>query len=145
MKKASAAPARILLADDNTHGLMARAVILREQGYTVETALCGEDAWELYQKSPFDLVVTDYRMGTMDGLQLIRNIRATDSPARIILLSGFAAGMGLTEASSGADEVITKGCKEVPELLRAVNRLAHQPPRRGPASVRRTSARKAAR
>ena len=131
--------ASILLVDDNTHGLVARGMILKEIGHTVTTAQSGEEAWELFQKTPFDLVVTDYRMGKMDGLELIRLIRASGSPARVILLSGFVGCLGMTDAATGADEVIAKSSKEVPELLRAVKKLAHQPPRRKPGSSIRKS------
>ena len=99
-------------------------MILADHGYGVETALSGEEAWEIFQKHQFDIVVTDLRMGGIDGMELIRRIRATDAPARIILLSGFVDCLGLTTESSGADELINKSNKEVPELLRAIRKLA---------------------
>lgn len=136
MKLDAAPSARILLVDDNPHGLLARRMILQESGYGVETALSGEEAWEIFQKSHFDVVVTDYRMGGMDGLQLISLIRGSESPVRIIMLSGFVACLGMTRESTGADEVLTKSNKEVPELLRAVKRLAQSPPRRRPGSAK---------
>src|SRR5579863_10425392 len=108
-------------------------MILADHGYGVETALSGEEAWELFQKNPFDIVVTDLRMGGIDGLELIRRIHGTDAPTRIILLSGFVDALGLTVETSGADELINKSNKEVPELLRAVRKLA-QPRRKKPSS-----------
>jgi CheY-like chemotaxis protein len=130
MKTDDNSSVRILLVDDNKLGLTARKMILEDAGYGVETALSGEDAWEIFQKTQFDIVVTDFRMGAMDGLQLIRMIRDSGSPARIVLLSGFAGCLGMTPETSGADEVIVKSNKEVPELLRAVKRFAAQPARR---------------
>ena len=65
-------------------------------------------------------------MSGIDGVELIRRIRATDSPARIILLSGFIGCLGMTEQSTGADELISKSNKEVPELLRAIRKLASE-------------------
>jgi CheY-like chemotaxis protein len=113
-------------------------MILEDAGYGVETALSGEDAWELIQKIQFDVVVTDFRMGLMDGVQLIALIRQSGSVARIILLSGFVGCLGMTAESTGADEVLVKSNTEVPELLRAVRKLANQPiPRRPPAAVRK--------
>ena len=135
MKTDAASTVQILLVDDNLVGLMARKMILEAAGYGAETAVSGEEAWEIFQKIQFDVVVTDFRMGGMDGVQLIRMIREAGSPARIVLLSGFAACLGMTEESSGADEVLCKSNKEVPELLRAVKRLAAQPPRRAPSSA----------
>ena len=127
MKKDDASAARILLVDDNTRGLTARRMILADHGYGVETALSGEEAWEIFQKNRFDVVVTDLRMGGMDGVELIRWIRATDSPTGIILLSGFVDCLGMTAQSTGADELINKSNKEVPELLRAVEKAGHSP------------------
>jgi CheY-like chemotaxis protein len=137
MKTTPATPPSILLVDDNTHGLVARRMILQEVGYTVATARSGEEAWEEFQRTAFDVVVTDYRMGMMDGLELIRLIRASGSPSRVILLSGFVGCLGMNDAATGADEVIAKSNKEVPELLRAVKKLAYNPPRRSPGSSTR--------
>jgi CheY-like chemotaxis protein len=134
MKKDDVSVFRILLVDDNERGLTARGIILADYGYTVETALSGEEAWEIFQKQQFDVVVTDLRMGAMDGVELIRRIRATDSPAGIILLSGFIDCLGMTAQSTGADELINKSNKEVPELLRAVRKLCTRPRRRKPGS-----------
>ncbi len=135
MKNSLSAPVRILLADDNQHGLLARKMILEDQGFDVRTATSGEEAWGIFQHSSFDVVVTDYRMNGMTGVDLIGLIRGSGSPARVIMLSGFASAMGMTEASTGADEVIAKSNKEVPELLRAVKKLAHLPLKRGPGSA----------
>jgi CheY-like chemotaxis protein len=136
MKKDLVPAARILLVDDNARGLTARKMILADHGYAVVTALSGEEAWEIFQESRFDVVVTDLRMGGIDGVELIRRIRAKDAPARIILLSGFIDCLGLTAESSGADELINKSNKEVPELLRAIRKLAAHPRRRKPGSDR---------
>lgn len=130
--------AKILLVDDNANGLTARKLILVEQGYSVETALSGEAAWELFQTIHFDVVVTDYKMTGMDGIELIRLIRESHSPARIIMLSGYAARAGLTPEAIGADELLAKSNKEVPELLRAVKKLSVRPRGRGVASARST-------
>jgi CheY-like chemotaxis protein len=88
----------------------------------------------MFQQARFDVVVTDYRLKGMNGGDLIRLIRNSDSPARVILLSGFIGVLGLNEENTMADELILKTNKEVPELLRAVRKLAHQTPRRRPPS-----------
>jgi DNA-binding NarL/FixJ family response regulator len=94
----------------------------------------------LFQAQRFDIVITDYRLKGMNGGELIRLIRAADSPARVILLSGFIGALGLNEENTMADELILKSSKEVPELLRAVRKLAHQSPRRRPPSPEGSSA-----
>lgn len=135
MKLSPFSPVRILLADDNQHGLLARQMILQDQGYEVVTTTSGEEGWAMFQGSHFDLVVTDYKMKQMNGVDFIALIRGSGSPARVIMLSGFASKMGMTAATSGADELIAKSHKEVPELLRAVKKLAHTPLRRGAGSA----------
>lgn len=144
MKKDPVPPGRILLVDNNGRGLTARKMILTEHGYNVQTASSGEEAWEIFQKNPFDVVVTDLLMDGIDGIELIRRIRATDSPARTILLASYIESLGQTAESSGADELINKSNKEVPELLRAVRKLAAHPRRRSPGSQRtgRTAAKR---
>jgi CheY-like chemotaxis protein len=140
MKKEEARPVRVLLVDDNVHGLTARKMILLDHGYEVETAQSGEEAWEIFQIHQFDVVVTDLRMGGIDGVEVIRRIRASGSPARIILLSGFAGCLGLTEKSTGADELVLKSSKEVPELLRAIGKLSVMARRKPPTHAGHTRA-----
>ncbi len=135
MKKEEARPVRVLLVDDNVHGLTARKMILLDHGYEVETARSGEEAWEIFQTHHFDVVVTDLRMSGIDGVELIRLIRESGSPARFILLSGFVGCLALTEKSTGADEVIAKSNKEVPELLRAIGKLSVTPRRKPPTNA----------
>jgi CheY-like chemotaxis protein len=73
----------------------------------------------------------------MDGVQVIRNIRATDPNARVILLSGFVEPLGLTEENTGADAVIAKSSHEPTNLVRAVKRLLNRTWRKPPASQKR--------
>ena len=134
MKTEAPLPVTVLLVDDNIHGLSARKVILQEQGYSVDIALSGEEAWDLYQKQTYDVVVTDFRMTGMDGVELIRLIRSASPLARTILLSGFVGCLGMTEQSTGADEVICKSNREMQDLIRSIRRLHSRPARLGPTS-----------
>ncbi|HTT65719.1 MAG TPA: response regulator [Bryobacteraceae bacterium] len=120
----------ILLVDDNRQGLIARRSLLQELGYNISTATGGDEALELLAKQNFDVVVTDFKMPRMNGVELIRRIRSTQAGARIILLSGFVEPLGLTEQSTGADVVIVKSAGEVGQLTRSVKRLLSQPARK---------------
>jgi CheY-like chemotaxis protein len=125
----------ILLVDDNRQGLIARKSLLQELGCSVSTATSGDEALNLFRNKKFDIVVTDYKMPRMDGIELIKRIRDLPSSARIILLSGFVEPLGLTEATTGADVVISKSAGEVGHLTRSVKRLLHQPPSKPAASA----------
>lgn len=127
-------PPHVLLVDDNRDGLLVRRALLEELGCTVEVAHNGEEGFELFQASNFDVVVTDYRMPEMNGIELIARIRQINPNARIILLSGLAGLLGLTEESTGADCVIAKSANEAGQLTRAVKRLLNAGKRKPPAS-----------
>src|SRR5436853_6651076 len=98
--------AHLLLVDDNHNGLMARRSLLEEQGFVITTATNGEEAFELFSKGKFDLIVTDFRMPKLNGADLIRRVRTSQPNLSIILLSGFLDAYGLDEQSTGADVVI---------------------------------------
>jgi CheY-like chemotaxis protein len=115
--------ALILMVDDNRDGVSARRFVLEELGYEVISAGCGAEALKLAGEHQFDLVVTDYKMEPMDGLELIKNLRAGDFGMPIILLSGFVENLGLRPESTGADVVVQKSANEVANLLRHTKRL----------------------
>ena len=115
--------ARILLVDDNANGLAARKSVLEELGYRIVTSTSGADALEQFAAFRFDLVVTDYKMPRMDGLELIGRLRKATPDLPIVLVSGYVDTMGMNEASTGADVVIQKSANEVSHLVRSVNRL----------------------
>jgi len=115
--------ASILLVDDNRDGILARRSVLEELGYQVVTAGCGSDALQIADERTFDLVITDYKMSPMDGLELISNLRGRNVKTPIILLTGFAESLGLRSGNTGADVVIQKSSNEVANLMRHTKRL----------------------
>lgn len=117
----------ILLVDDNSDGIMARSAVLEELGYEVAPACCGSDALQLAAKKSFDLVITDYKMAPIDGLELIRQLRENEFKKPIILLTGFAENLGLRPDGTGADVVIQKSSNEVASLVRHTRRLLSAP------------------
>lgn len=114
---------RILLVDDNANGLSARRSVLEELGHRISTAGSGAEALDHLSTTRFDLMVTDYRMPRMDGVELIARVRKQFPGMSVILLSGFVDGLGLSENNTGADVVIQKSANEVSHLVRSVGRL----------------------
>jgi len=115
--------ANILLVDDNANGLAARRAVLNELGHNIFTASSGAQALEKFSSQQIDLVVTDYKMPRMDGLELIARLRKLAPALPLVLISGFADTLGLNEESTGADVVIQKSNNEVAHLVRAIGRL----------------------
>jgi CheY-like chemotaxis protein len=124
------------MVDDNANGLTARKTILEEQGHHVITASNGHQALEIFAEHKFDLVITDYKMPKMNGIELIAALRERTPNVRIVMLSGFADALGLTAQSTGADGVVQKSAHEVPHLVRMVTRvlLKKPTPRKKPPS-----------
>lgn len=128
----SAPSALVLLVDGNKSGLAARKAVLQEAGYTVKTSDSAEGALELFARFQFQVVVTDYQLPALSGVDFIRELRARSAALPVILISGFADALGLHEANTGADIVIQKSANEVNHLVRAVKRLLNRKPARKP-------------
>ena len=120
-------PALILLVDDNLDGVVARRSVLEELGYKVVPATSGYDALQTLERQQFDLVITDYKMSPIDGLEFIAALRQRGFQIPVILLSGFAESLGFRKETSGADAVIQKSSNEIAQLLRCTKRLLTPP------------------
>ncbi|GAF11449.1 DNA-binding response regulator, AraC family [Bacillus sp. JCM 19045] len=84
---------KVLIVDDESavrEGL--RAIIpWEEYGFEVtELAKDGQEALHLCHNQSFDLLLSDIRMGQMDGLQLIKAIRTFDNRLHCLILTGYA-------------------------------------------------------
>ena len=133
--------ARILLIDDNKLGLTARKAVLEELGYQVTTVGSAFDGLKRFAESEFELIVTDYKMPRMNGVEFIRKLRKEAPALPIILLSGFADALGLDEGNTGADIVIQKSANEVTRLVRGVRKLLRRKAPRKPAISQRATRR----
>lgn len=116
-------PALILLVNDKHDGVVARRSVLEELGYKVVCACCGADALEFAGQQNFDLVITDYKMKPMDGIELIAEMRRRGFQKPAILLTGFAESLTLHKEQTGADTVIQKSANEISALVRHTKRL----------------------
>jgi len=130
----------ILLVDDNQDGLLVRKALLEEIGCSVETAHNGEEGLKLFQSANFSVVITDYRMPGMNGVEFIGRIRSLNANARVILLSGFVDPLGLTEENTAADLVVAKSSNEASHLVRGVKRLMNRTAARKPPNRQRSVA-----
>ena len=119
--------ATILLVDDNQDGVIARRSVLEELGYKVVSARCGLDALQAVEEQNFDLIITDYKMSPINGVEFIAKLRGRNFKNPIILLTGFADSLGLKPESTGADVVLQKSANEVSNLVRYTKRLLPPP------------------
>ena len=102
---------KILIADDHELSRFKLKTDLEKWGHEVAAAEDGEQAWELFQRHRYAIVITDWMMPKLDGLELVKMIRTADQAdyVYIILLTAKAekhdivAGMG-----AGADDFLSK-------------------------------------
>ena len=89
---------QILIVDDDPQALELLAFILEHEGYQVTSATNGQEALQLMRSGRFRLVVSDWEMPGMNGVELCRNIRQRgfSSYVYIILLTSRDAKPGTT-------------------------------------------------
>ncbi len=119
-------PAKILVADDEKDILRALEFLLRGEGYSVKTALDGEEALEIFRKEPCDIVLTDLKMPGMDGLGLLDRIKTLNPAAIVVLMSAYATVESAVEAmkKGAADYIVKPFINE--EVKMTVRRLLEQ-------------------
>lgn len=82
--------ARVLVADDDEAMRLLVAATLAGEGYTVAEASSGPDVVRKFDALSADLVVLDFRMPGMTGIEVIEKLRARDHGTPIILMTAFA-------------------------------------------------------
>jgi DNA-binding response OmpR family regulator len=101
--------AHILLVEDDRTARMLLADVLKGAGYQVTMAPDGEAALEVLGERPFDVVITDIRMRTIDGIQVLQKARERTLPPAVILLTGFGSlETAIAALRSGAFDYLLK-------------------------------------
>nr|VFJ46964.1 MAG: Response regulator receiver domain-containing protein [Candidatus Kentron sp. DK] len=80
---------KILIVDDEEDIVQQFTRTLKGQGYAVEPAYSGEEAWEKYQNEYFDVVLADWKMGRMNGLELLKRIDDNVPRSQVIMITAF--------------------------------------------------------
>src|SRR4029079_17341429 len=100
---------RILVVDDEANARTALAELLRDEGYEVETAADAFKALGKYESFTPHVVVTDLKMPGMDGIELVKKIRAMEDPASVVVMTAFGAVSSAVDAMrAGAADYLTK-------------------------------------
>lgn len=100
---------RVLVVDDEENIRVMLAAVLKKQGYAVDVASNGAHALDALQKRSYDIVVSDFRMPEMDGLELLRQIRDRRIRTTVIMITAYGGTDQMTEALRlGAHDYISK-------------------------------------
>jgi DNA-binding NtrC family response regulator len=88
----------ILIVDDEDQICSELEGYLSQKGYKTITANNGSDAYDLFMSEKPVCVLTDYRMPIMDGIELLKMIKAANRHVQVILISGVADMKAIVEA-----------------------------------------------
>lgn len=97
--------------------------LFRERGYQVDGAADGEEAIERLQEAPYDLVLTDLRLGhRIDGLDLLDYVKQRYSDVEVIIMTAYGSvESGMIAIQRGAYDYLTKPFREH-EVMQLVRR-----------------------
>jgi len=117
----------ILLVDDSPRICEHLAEILEPEGYRIDRATGGEEALRRLASRSFDLIITDLRMPGVDGMDLLRHLRANSPDTLAIVSTGYGSVKSAVEATKlGAFDFLTKPVK-AEEIVHTVKRaLEHR-------------------
>jgi CheY-like chemotaxis protein len=91
-------PIRVLVVDDEKDFLFTMDYWLRTKGYEVVTAANGQEAIEIINKKPVDIIFLDMHMPVMDGVETLKKIREINKDTPVIIITAYAADEKRIEA-----------------------------------------------
>jgi CheY-like chemotaxis protein len=111
---------RILIVDDEKMQLVLRAALLEACGYKVVAVQNGVEAVAVFKQQSFDLVITDWLMPNMTGLDVARELKNYNPDVPIIMLTGWDKLLDVSDPRRrDVDMVLPKPC-DAEMLLKVV-------------------------
>lgn len=103
------APKKVLIVDDAGPVIVLCVNVLQSLGYSAKGVNRGEAALELLRKEPFDLMIVDYKMPGMNGLQVWEQARTIRDGMAFVLVTGHATPQIIDEANRlGCQSILLK-------------------------------------
>jgi two-component system nitrogen regulation response regulator NtrX len=119
-------PSSILIVDDEGGIRQSLSGVLREDGYQVEAVASGEECLQLIQQQSVDLVLLDVWLDGLDGLEVLRRLRESDSGPMVVMISGHGNIETAVRATKlGAFEFLEKPLSLEKVSLVVKNALEH--------------------
>ena len=118
---------RILVIDDDQAHREGMVLLLEDEGYQVDEADGAEPAMELINQHQYNLIITDYKMQNIDGMELLKMINDHDPLLKVIMVTGYSSIEHAVEAIHlGALDYIPKPVDPV-KLKKVVSRAISVP------------------
>ncbi len=103
---------RIIVIDDDKSVLRAFALILKKDGYDVDTAESGREAMEKVEAGKYNAALIDFRLPDIDGTDLLHKIQKIHPEVAKIIITGFPSlETGMKSVDVGADAYLVKPVK----------------------------------
>lgn len=116
---------RVLVVEDDDQVREVVASLLIQEGYNVHTVRDGQEALNEMKRRHFDVVLTDYYMPRMNGLELLLSGRTLQPDTPVVIISGDRSGVANVARQQGAYAWIPKPY-EVTTLVNIVNEAGRQ-------------------
>jgi DNA-binding NtrC family response regulator len=118
-------PVSILAVDDEQNLLELLITVLGKRGFKVKTALNSIEALRLLDQEAFQLALLDLKMGPVNGVQLLKEIKDRRPVIKVIMMTAYPTNETRTQASAnGASAYLTKPV-DIQKLVDTINSLAH--------------------
>jgi DNA-binding NtrC family response regulator len=115
----------ILAVDDEQNLLELLLRVLGKQGFVVKTALSGGEALKLLELEPFHLALVDIKMGTMNGVRLLKEMKDRRPHIKVIMMTAYPTSETRVEAfENGASAYLTKPV-DLQQLVGTIHSLTH--------------------
>ena len=100
---------RILIADDEVDICKLLSGFLQRKGFETETAFSGTRALEILSQADFDLFICDFRLGDLDGIEMLTKVRQKNPQLPVIIITGYSdIRTAVNVIKAGALDYITK-------------------------------------
>ncbi|BCA79581.1 sigma-54 dependent transcriptional regulator [Desulfuromonas sp. AOP6] len=100
---------QILIIDDEANNRDALSMLLTSAGYSVQATESGEEALQIMQSTPFEIVITDLFLPGVSGIDILKKVKVDSPYTNVILITGNASAETAVEAmKEGAFDYITK-------------------------------------
>jgi len=117
---------QILIVDDEKVQREILEGFLLKQGYGVIAVEDGQKALQKFRSGTFDMVLTDYRMPGMDGIQLLREVRRLTPEAVVVIMTAYGTvGTAVAAMKEGVYDYLTKPI-DLDELLLLIERVERE-------------------